>query len=150
MLEKTVGADAQGHVSSLSWRAQLANDQRAVALLFLLPTVRQEIDTIFTLNPKSARGHALAGNVLFEVPALLGGDRKKAEAHYRQALQIDPRFTVARVDLARLLISAGRHAEARSELTRVIEERAPTSIADWTARDVPRARALLDSLKDKP
>jgi hypothetical protein len=32
----------------------------------------------------------------------------------------------------------------------VINERAPTSVADWTVRDVPRTRALLDSLKGKP
>ncbi|MGH6885667.1 MAG: tetratricopeptide repeat protein [Geminicoccales bacterium] len=121
-----------------------------VRSLFLLPTVREELEIIFTLNPKSVRGHALAGNVLFEVPGLLGGDRTKAEEHYRKALQIDPRFTVVRVDLARLLISAGRHDEARRELTRVIDERAPTHLADWTVKDAPRARALLDSIKGKP
>jgi len=121
-----------------------------VRSLFLLPTVREELDVIFALNPKSVRGHALAGNVLFEVPGLLGGDRKKAEEHYRKALEIDPRFTVVRVDLARLLIATGRHDEARRELTRVIDERAPTNVADWTVKDVPRARALLDSIKGKP
>jgi tetratricopeptide (TPR) repeat protein len=121
-----------------------------VRSLFLLPTVREELAAIFALNPKSVRGHALAGNVMFEVPGLLGGDHKKAEEHYRKALEIDPRFTVVRVDLARLLIASGRHDEARRELGRVIEERAPTSIADWTVKDVPRARALLDSLKAKP
>lgn len=121
-----------------------------VRSLFLLPTVREELDIIFALNPKSVRGHALAGNVMFEVPGLLGGDRQKAEEHYRKALEIDPRFTVVRVDLARLLIATGRHDEARRELARVIEERAPNSIADWTVKDVPRARALLDSLKAKP
>jgi len=101
--------------------------------LFLLPTMRQELDTIFSLNPKSVRGHALAGNVMFEVPGL----------------EIDPRFTVVRVDLARLLIATGRHDEARKELTRVIGERAPTYLADWTIKDVPRARELLDSIKGK-
>jgi tetratricopeptide (TPR) repeat protein len=121
-----------------------------VRSLFLLPTVREELATIFALNPKSVRGHALAGNVMFEVPGVLGGDRAKAEEHYRKALKLDPRFTVVRVDLARLLIASGRHDEARRELGRVIEERAPTSIADWTLKDVPRARALLDSLKAKP
>jgi tetratricopeptide (TPR) repeat protein len=117
--------------------------------LFLLPTLRQELDTIFSLNPKSVRGHALAGNVMFEVPGLLGGDRAKAEEHYRKALEIDPRFTVVRVDLARLLIATGRHDEARKELTRVIDERAPRYVADWTIKDVPRARELLDSIKGK-
>src|SRR2546427_9031928 len=106
--------------------------------LFLLPTLREELNTIFGLNPRSVRGHALAGNVFFEVPALFGGDRKKAEEHYRQGLAIDPRFTVIRNDLARLLIATGRQAEARRELERVIGEKAPTSIADWTVKDLPR------------
>ncbi|OLC12849.1 MAG: hypothetical protein AUH29_15185 [Candidatus Rokubacteria bacterium 13_1_40CM_69_27] len=116
--------------------------------LFLLPTLREELNTIFGLNPRSVRGHALAGNVFFEVPALFGGDRKKAEEHYRQGLAIDPRFTVIRNDLARLLIATGRQAEARRELERVIGEKAPTSIADWTVKDLPRARTLLESIKD--
>lgn len=117
--------------------------------LFLLPTVRQELDIIFQLNPRSLRGHALAGNVLFEVPGLLGGDRAKAEEHFRRALEIDPRFTAARVDLARLLIAAGRHDEARRELQRVVDERTPTSLADWTVKDRPRARQLLDEIRDR-
>ncbi len=116
--------------------------------LFLLPTIRRELDIIFELNPRSLRGHALAGNVFFEVPGLLGGDRQKAEEHYRKALEIDPRFTVARIDLARLLLATGRADEARRELTRVVEERAPSDPAGWTLKDVPRARTLLESLKE--
>jgi tetratricopeptide (TPR) repeat protein len=115
--------------------------------LFLLPTVREELDIIFSLNPRSVRGHALAGNVFFEVPGLLGGDRKKAEEHYRKALEIDPRFSVVRVDLARLLIASGRQAEARRQLTRVIGETAPSDPAGWAVKDLPRARQLLESIK---
>jgi tetratricopeptide (TPR) repeat protein len=117
--------------------------------LFLLPTVREELDVIFSLNPRSVRGHALAGNVFFEVPGLLGGDRKKAEDHYRKALEIDPRFTVVRIDLARLLIAGGRQAEARRELTRVVAETAPSDLAGWTVKDLPRARQLLESIKGR-
>jgi Tfp pilus assembly protein PilF len=120
-----------------------------VRSLSLLPTVRQELDIIFALNPRSVRGHALAANVYFEVPGLLGGDRKKAEEHYRKGLAIDPRFTGLRVDLARLLIATGRPAEARRELERVVSETAPSSLADWTVKDRPRARTLLDSLADR-
>jgi tetratricopeptide (TPR) repeat protein len=120
-----------------------------VRSLFLLPTVREELDIIFSLNPRSVRGHTLAGNVFFEVPALLGGDRKKAEEHYRKALQIDSRFTVARIDLARLLIATGRQAEARRELTRVVGETAPSDPAGWTVKDLPRARQLLESIKGR-
>mgnify|MGYP005610118407 CR=1 FL=1 len=68
---------------------------------------------------------------------------------FRKALATDARFTVARVDLARALIAGGRYEEARRELQSVIAERAPTLIADWTVKDLPRARALLESIKDK-
>ncbi len=117
--------------------------------LFLLPTMREELDVIFGLNPRSASAHVLAGNVFFEVPALFGGDRAKAEAYYRKGLGIDPRFTVIRIELARLLIATDRVSDARRELQRVIDERAPTSVADWTVKDLPRARALLVSLGDR-
>ena len=117
--------------------------------LFLLPTVQREIDTILTLDPRSVRGYALAGNVYMEVPRLAGGDREKAEGYFKKGLTIDPRFTVLRVDLARLYIGEGRYADARHELTRVLDERSPTIVADWTVKDVPRARALLDSIRDK-
>jgi len=88
----------------------------------------------------------LSGTVFLEVPRLVGGDRGKAEAQFRRALALDPHFTVARVDLARTLIAAGRDADARRELRRVLEEHQPNNVADWTVKDRPRARELLESL----
>ena len=120
-----------------------------VRSLFLLPTMREELDTILALNPRSAPGHAIAGTLMFEVPGLLGGDRAKAEEHYKKAIDADPRYTLPRVDLARLLIATGRYADARRELHRVLEERAPRSLADWTVKDAPKARELLESIKDR-
>jgi tetratricopeptide (TPR) repeat protein len=117
--------------------------------LFLLPTVREEVDATLALDPRNLRALALSGNVFLEVPGLFGGDREKAEAQFRRALEIDPHFTVARVDLARVLIAKGRVADARRELQRVVDERTPNSLADWTAKDRPRARELLESLKGK-
>ena len=117
--------------------------------LFLLPTVREEVDATLALDPRNLRALALSGNVYLEVPALFGGDREKAEAQFRRALEIDPHFTVARVDLARVLIARGHGADARQELQRVVDERTPNSLADWTAKDLPRARELLGSLKGK-
>jgi tetratricopeptide (TPR) repeat protein len=117
--------------------------------LFLLPTIREEIEILFQLDPYSVRAHSLAGNVAMEVPALFGGDKQKAEEHFKKGLAIDPKFTVLRVDLARLYIATGRDAEARRELQRVIAETAPTNVADWTVKDLPRARKLLESLRSQ-
>jgi tetratricopeptide (TPR) repeat protein len=115
--------------------------------LFLLPSVREEIAILLELNPRSTRAHVLAGNVFMEVPGFAGGDRAKAEEHFKKALAVDPRFTGARVDLARLYIRGGQYDDARRELTRVIDEPAPTIVADWTVKDAPRARQLLESIK---
>jgi tetratricopeptide (TPR) repeat protein len=115
--------------------------------LFLLPTVREEVDATLALDPRNLRALALSGNVFLEVPALFGGDRDRAEQQFRRALEIDPHFTVARVDLARVLVAKNQHAAARRELQRVIDERAPNSLADWTVKDLPRARQLLESIK---
>jgi tetratricopeptide (TPR) repeat protein len=141
--------NAQAHLWYAINTARWGQTKGIMRSLFLLPTVQREIDTILTLDPRSARGHALAGNVYMEVPRLAGGDRAKAEGHFKKGLEIDPHFTVLRVDLARLYIGDGRYAAARQELTRVIDERAPTIVADWTVKDVPRARTLLESIRDK-
>lgn len=95
------------------------------------------------------RGRGLAGNVLMEVPRIAGGDRVEAEKQFRRGLEVDPRFTSLRVDLARLLIMKKRYDDARRELTGVVDERAPTNLADWTVKDRPKARELLESLRDK-
>jgi len=117
--------------------------------LFLLPTIRQELDLLLELDPRSVRAHILAGNVLLEVPGFAGGDRAKAEEHFKKALEIDPHFTNARVDLARVYIADARYADARRELQRVVDETRPSVMADWTVKDAPRARKLLESIKDR-
>jgi tetratricopeptide (TPR) repeat protein len=117
--------------------------------LFLLPTVREELDILMALNPRSARTHSSFANVLFELPGLVGGDRAKAEAYWKKAFELDPHYTAPRNDYARLLIAANRYDEARRELRRVLDEKAPTFFSDWVVRDVPRAKKLLESIRDK-
>lgn len=117
--------------------------------LVLLPTVQEEIRLILDLDPMFTAAYALAGNVFYEVPGLLGGDLKKAEEMFRKGLQQDLRFTGMRVGLAKTLAKTGRIAEARRELQAVLEEKDPANPADWTLKDAREARALLDSLKGR-
>ena len=117
--------------------------------LFLLPTVRREIDTVIELDPKFPPVYSLAGNVYLEVPGMFGGDLDKAEEMFRKGLELDPRFTSPRVGLARALIKKGRLPEARRELEAVLNEKSPTNLADWTMKDSRRARELLESIKGK-
>jgi predicted Zn-dependent protease len=112
--------------------------------------VREEIRILLELAPNVAAVHALAGNVDLEVPGPLGGDVDRAAgATFRKGLQLDPTFTGIRVGLAKALIRKNRPAEARRELQAVLDEKDPSNRADWTMKDVPEARALLESLRER-
>ena len=118
-----------------------------VRSLFLLPDVQREIRTILDAAPGFTPVYALAGNVFYEVPGLLGGDLAKAEEMFRAGLALDPQYTALRVGLGKSLIKLGRPDEARRELTAVVEEAAPSNPADWTMKDAPEARRFLAELR---
>jgi predicted Zn-dependent protease len=65
---------------------------------------------------------------------------------FRAGLRLDPHVTNLRVGLARTLIKLRRRDDARRELQNVLDERQPRNPADWTMKDAPQARALLESL----
>jgi hypothetical protein len=50
-----------------------------VRSLFLVSTVQEEIQIILDLDLKFTAVYALAGDVFYEVPSLLGGDLSKAD-----------------------------------------------------------------------
>jgi hypothetical protein len=117
-----------------------------VRSLFLLPEVREAIRRTIELDPALPQVYALAGNVDYEVPGMLGGSLERAEGHFRTGLGLDSHFTALRIGLAKVLRKQGRAAEARRELKAVLDETAPTNPAEWSMRDVPEARALLTAL----
>jgi tetratricopeptide (TPR) repeat protein len=139
--------NAAAHFWYAANTARWGQAKGVVRSLTLLPEIQQGIDTVLALDPKFAAAYALAGNVYYEVPALLGGDLAKAEAAFRKGLELDPRFTAMRVGLAKTLARRGRVEEARRELERVLAEPAPTNRANYTVQDAPEARTLLASIR---
>lgn len=117
--------------------------------LFLVPTVKEGMQTAIDLDPKLTGAYSLAGTVLYEVPGFLGGDLDKSEEMFRKGLDLDPKFTGLRVGLAKTLIKKKRLDEARRQLRAVLDEKEPRNPADWTLKDSKQARELLESLKGK-
>ena len=114
-----------------------------------LRDLRKEVDTVLRLDPKNIDAHIMAGSIARELPVVLGGDRKDAEEHFKTARRLDPRLTGARIELAQLYVNMGRYQEARQELQAVLDERAPTDRARWTLKELPRARQMLEAIRDK-
>ena len=111
--------------------------------------LRREVDVVLRLEPDNIEAHIMAGSIARELPVVLGGDRREAEAHFKTAQRLDPRLTGVRIELAQLYINMGRYAEARRELEAVLAERTPTDRPRWTLKEAPRARQLLESIRDK-
>jgi tetratricopeptide (TPR) repeat protein len=137
---------AAAHFWYATTTARWGQTKGVVRSLFLLPEVQRGIDTVLALDPRFTAVYSLAGNVYYEVPGLFGGDLAKAEEMFRKGLEQDARFTGLRVGLGKTLIKRGRKDEARRELQAVLGETAPSNPADWTVKDVPEARRLLQSL----
>jgi len=117
--------------------------------LFLLPTVKGAMEAALELDPAYPPVYALGGSIYYEVPGYAGGDLDRSEAMFRKGLELDPRYTNMRLGLARTLLKKGRKADARRELEAVLVEKAPRNLADWTMKDVPQAKALLDEIKER-
>ena len=117
--------------------------------LFLLPTVKDAMEAALELDPAYAPAYALGGNIYYEVPGWVGGDLNRSEAMFRGGLELDPHYTNMRVGLARTLWKKGRAAAANREALAVLEEKTPSNPADWTVKDVPQAKALLEQIKGR-
>jgi tetratricopeptide (TPR) repeat protein len=117
--------------------------------LGLIGTIREESDTVLKLNPTNVEGLILAGGLAAEMPALMGGDRAKAETLFKRALELDPRLTGGRIELAKLYVATRRWTDAQRELQSIVDETAATDLPRWTASDRPRARAMLADLRER-
>src|SRR2546425_1211583 len=69
--------------------------------LFLLPAVKEAMQTALELDPSFAPAYALGGTIYYEVPGFAGGDLDRSEALFRKGLEIDPHYTNMRLGLAR-------------------------------------------------
>jgi tetratricopeptide (TPR) repeat protein len=147
-------ADAPDSADAHLWYAiNLGSWAQAKGLLrslITLKTIRQEVDTVLRLDPDSIEGHVMAGSLFRDLPALMGGDPAQAEQHFKRARALDPHLTGVRIELALLYSNTGRIAEARRELEGVLDEPAPTDRPRWLLKEAPRARAMLEPLRDKP
>ena len=108
--------------------------------------IKDELEWVLRVAPAFLQGSAdrALGRWYFKVPALFGGSKVLAEAHFRASLKHNPRSTASHFFLAELFLDQGRVADARAELQQVLD--APLD-PEWTPEDREfkvKAQALLD------
>ncbi|TMA33778.1 MAG: hypothetical protein E6J79_17560 [Deltaproteobacteria bacterium] len=146
LAEEAVAADdtdARAHFAVFCNLGKQAKDAgSSVFNLGKLPRLRREVDRTLELVPDSTDALFGKGAMLRATPRLMGGDPAEAERLLRRALEVDPAFFSARLELARAL--ADRHAaeEASIEATRALE----TARQRGDAGDTKEAEAFLAEL----
>jgi len=90
--------------------------------LDLVPHVQREMKIVLELDPTYDFGgpDRVLGRVLHQLPAMNGGDNKKAIEHLRKAVKIGPGLLMNHRFLAEVLISEGKKDEARLLLEAIV------------------------------
>ncbi|MEO0085666.1 MAG: tetratricopeptide repeat protein [candidate division WOR-3 bacterium] len=114
--------------------------------LFMVPTLKREFGRVLELDPKHPTAYDAFGVLYYELPGFAGGDLARSEEYLVRGLQIDPNYTLIRLDLAKTYIKQGRLDEARTQLNYVLSTGRPTYPADCLLDDQPEARELLAQL----
>ena len=137
-----------GNADARYWRAANLGrwlERNRLRAATQIGSLRDEMQAIIRDRPDYVGAYAFLGYFYYRAP-WPWGSLDEAMKMFRQGLARDPRSTGMRLGLARTLIDKGLADDARAELQRVLAEKAPSNLADWTLRDAPDARKLLESL----
>lgn len=113
--------------------------------------IKEALETVLSIDPAFMQGSAdrALGRWYYKVPRLFGGDRRKSEAHLRQALAHNEDSIITRLFLAETLIALDRKDEAQRELDMAIAARPDPAWVPEDRRFQQQARALLAQLSSK-
>lgn len=118
-------------LAGLSWRS-----------LQRLSRAKATLERALALAPDDPDILAAKGEMLRQLPAVLGGDTEEAERLLRRALERQPDHVAARLFLASLLVQDDR-STAEAEVARAIA----LAERQGTPEDLAAARALADGLR---
>lgn len=111
--------------------ASLAKSKGIFGSFFLVKKLKKNVNKVLELNPNHIEGIALKGAILNSIPGIMGGDVKEAESLLRKALSMDPHLTSTKIFLAKNLYKQEQYGTAKLLFNEVLNEKAPTVLADW-------------------
>jgi tetratricopeptide (TPR) repeat protein len=135
------------YAANLGNAARLGHDPRAV---LALRTIKHHVARAIELNPDHARALQFMGGLLAELPWVLGGRVDEAERLLQRAIQIDSRYTNARLMLATLYLKQDKTEEAKEQLLALLNTANPHYPFHWRHKFKPEAERLLQSLERQP
>ena len=148
--EKALKVDENSAQAHLWYFANLGRLQEIKGLLYglrTLPELKKHILKAYELAPSDVMIVEALGVFYRDAPGIVGGDLEKAEKFLREAIKIDPNYTLSYLDLAVLLYNKKKYNEAKITAEKVLQIKNPTFIADWATWDKPKAEELLKKIE---
>lgn len=131
-------------------RGQIASLQKDLGGLLAPKELERLLSRALAVNPHHARALHMMGVLLERTPAplrlTLKGSASDAEKYLLAAIEADPNFSEARLDLARYYASRRQTPQARAQLQAVLQMKSPTRPRAWREKHRPAAEALLKEL----
>jgi tetratricopeptide (TPR) repeat protein len=131
-------------------RGQIASLQKDLGGLLVPQELERLLSRALALNPRHARALHMMGVLLERTPAplrvQLKGSAGDAEKYLLAAIEADPNFSEARLDLAKFYASRRQISQARAQLQAVLQMKSPTRPHAWREKHRPAAEALLKEL----
>ena len=113
--------------------------------LFLIKPIRLEMQQTLRLDPGQGGAHRVLGEILWQVPAMFGGDKKKALDEFETAVRLAPNSTSSYQPLADAYIHFGRKNDAIRLLKAVATVKEPADPAQYVD-DLAEANKMLAKL----
>ena len=117
-----------------------------LAGLAAVSKIRAEMNEVIRIDESFADGAAYLalGQIEMQLPAMMGGDPKKAVGYLEKSIKYSDTNVLARYWLARAYIATGRRADAQAKLQEIMKAPAdPEYLAEYK-RTQAEAQALLD------
>lgn len=138
--------DPQAHYLYAANLGSAANLKGIMASALTVRALKRHVARAIELDPNHAAALHMMGMLLEELPALLGGDSDEAMIYLRRAVEVDPSYTHARLNLAKAYIEREDFVAAEAQLQAILSTKEPRNPFSWARRHKPEAQALLKSL----
>jgi tetratricopeptide (TPR) repeat protein len=150
--EKAVKLDAtraEGHFWLGANKGEYADLKGGFAALSLVKSVRKEFETALSIDPNYAKGstHLALGQMLIQMPKLLGGSDKKGLEYLENGLKFGQQNAELKLYLAEQYANKNRKDEAKKLLAEILKDDDPLRTANEQAEVRNKAQKLLDKIK---
>ncbi len=130
---------------------QWANAHKGLSSLSVVRQAVEALEKAISIDPKYAYAHMLLAEFFRQSPRLFSiGDKKKALAQARMAVEYGPGYAINHLVLARACLDVGQKEEGISELQKIMTLSPPADAIPETRADQETALAMLKDLGVKP